>query len=90
MALWKYLRNKDCSPVPRGSLSTVVPAKGISSANKAVCCEIEVCRLEVRNVGDLIKGTYVYMVLNLGTDPTLPFNRSKAHLLFIHCLVVSL
>ena len=39
MVLWKYLQNKDCLPNPRNSLSTVVPAKAISSANEA---EIEV------------------------------------------------
>ena len=32
----KYLRNKDGLPDPRDSLSTVMPAKTISSANEAV------------------------------------------------------
>ena len=36
MAMLKYLRNKDGLPDPRGSLSTVMPARTISSANKAV------------------------------------------------------
>ena len=59
MVLWKYLRKKDCLPDPRGSLSTVVPAKAISSANKAVRCEIEVSSSSKKR-RDLIKGTYVY------------------------------
>ena len=37
MAMLKYLRNKDGLPDPRGSLSTVIPARTISSANEAVC-----------------------------------------------------
>ena len=32
----KYLRNKDGLPDPRGSLSTVKPARTVSSANEAV------------------------------------------------------
>ena len=36
MAMLKYLRNKDGLPDPRGSLSTVIPARMISSANEAV------------------------------------------------------
>ena len=36
MAMLKYLRNKDGLPDPRGSLSTVMPARTISNANKAV------------------------------------------------------
>ena len=36
MAMLKYLRNKDGLLDPRGSLSTVMPARTISSANKAV------------------------------------------------------
>ena len=32
----KYLRNKDGLPDPRDSLSTVMPARTISSANEAV------------------------------------------------------
>ena len=36
MAMLKYLRNKDDLSDPRGSLSTVMPARMISSANKAV------------------------------------------------------
>jgi len=41
MELLNYLQNKDCLSDPMGSLSTVVPAKVISSVNDAVCCEIE-------------------------------------------------
>ena len=36
MVMLKYLRNKDGLPDPRGSLSAVMPARTISSANKAV------------------------------------------------------
>ena len=36
MAMLKYLRNKDGLPDPRDSLSTVMPARTISSANEAV------------------------------------------------------
>ena len=36
MAMLKYLRNKDGLPDPRGSLSTVMPARMISSTNEAV------------------------------------------------------
>ena len=36
MAMLKYLRNKDGLPDPRGSLSTVMLARTISSANEAV------------------------------------------------------
>ena len=32
----EYLRNKDGLPDPRGSLSTVMPARTISNANEAV------------------------------------------------------
>ena len=41
MALLKYLWSKDCLPDPRGSLSAVVLAEAISSANEAVHCEIK-------------------------------------------------
>ena len=36
MTMLKYLRNKDDLPDPRGSLSTVIPARMISSVNEAV------------------------------------------------------
>ena len=36
MAMLKYLRNKEGLPEPRGSLSTVMPARTISSANEVV------------------------------------------------------
>ena len=36
MAMLKYLRNKDGLPDPRGSLSTVMSARTISSANEAL------------------------------------------------------
>ena len=36
MAMLKYLRNKDGLPDPRDSLSIVMPARMISSANEAV------------------------------------------------------
>ena len=36
MAMLKYLRNKDGLPDPRGSLSTVMPVRTISSAKEAV------------------------------------------------------
>ena len=36
MTLLKYLKNKDGLPDPRGSLSTVIPPRMISSANEAV------------------------------------------------------
>ena len=36
MAMSKYLRNKDGLPDPRSSLSTVISARTISSANEAV------------------------------------------------------
>ena len=41
MALLKYLRSKDNLPGPKGSLSTEIPERAISSANQQVRREIE-------------------------------------------------
>ena len=70
MALWKYLRNKDCLPDPRGSLSTVVPAKAISSANEAVRCEIEVSSSSKKRRGPYKRYVRIW---SSTWEPTLPY-----------------